>query len=219
MAPTAKRGARSGQVYVGITGHRPNRMPERHWDRVKRDLAAAMADIEAAYPGRQITLLSGIAEGADRLAAFVALGRGWKLHSILAFHRARFEEDFPTAFARGEFRALLEASDRVYEPTRDAHLKQPAEEGYHAVGQRLLELLEVLIAVWDGRSSRGKGGTVDVLEEARDKGKPVVWVHATKSQPVRNLQPRDTSPRSSPTPSASVPRRGSSRTRCTAATS
>jgi hypothetical protein len=147
-----------------------------------------MAGIEAAYPGRQITLLSGVAEGADRLAAFVALGRGWKLQSILAFRRARFEDDFPTAFAVGEFRALLEASDRVLEPKGDARLSKPAEEAYHAVGQRLLEQSDVLIAIWDGQRSRGKGGTVDVLEEALDRGIPVIWVHARKAQPVQHLR-------------------------------
>jgi hypothetical protein len=192
MTARARRAARSGKVYVGVTGHRPNRMPERHWDRIRQDLAGAMADIEAAYPGRQITLLSGVAEGADRLAAFVALGRGWKLQSILAFHRARFEADFPAAFAVGEFRALLKASDRVSEPKHDAHRRKPAEEAYHAVGQRLLERSDVLIAVWDGQRSRGRGGTVDVLEEALDKGIPVIWVHARKAQPVQHLQPRDT---------------------------
>lgn len=192
MTARGRRAARSGNVYVGVTGHRPNRMPERHWDRIKQDLADAMADIEAAHPGRQITLLSGVAEGADRLAAFVALGRGWKLQSILAFHRARFEDDFPTAFSVGEFRALLKASDRVSEPKRDAHLPKPAEDAYHAVGQRLLELSDVLIAVWDGQRSRGKGGTVAVMEEARDEGIPVIWVHARKALSVKRLQPRHT---------------------------
>jgi hypothetical protein len=188
---TSRHAARRRELCVGITGHRPNRMPERHWERIKGDLSEAMAEIEAAYPARQITLLSGVAEGADRLAAFVALGRSWRLHSILAFHRTRFEEDFPTPFATGEFRALLEASDQVIEPKQGAHQHTRTEEAYHAVGQQLLERSAVLIAVWDGQRSRGKGGTVDVLEEARDKGIPVKWVHASKTQPVKHLQPRN----------------------------
>jgi hypothetical protein len=165
-------------------------MPGRQWDRVKNDLAAVMADIEAAHPGRQITLLSGIAEGADRLAAFVALGRGWKLQSILAFSRARFQEDFPTSFAVGEFRALLKASEKVIEPMPAAHKHRLPEAAYHAVGQHLLELCDTLIAVWDGQPSRGKGGTVDVVDAALDKGIPVIWIHASKARPVKRLQPR-----------------------------
>src|SRR4029078_10466166 len=109
---TIKRPAKiTKTLRVGVTGHRPNRMPESQWARIKRDLAAVMAKVEATHPDHRLVLLSGIAEGADRLAAFAALGRGWSLHSILAFHRTRFEQDFPEPFAIGEFRALLAASE------------------------------------------------------------------------------------------------------------
>src|SRR5262245_36626546 len=100
-----KKPVRDRPLRVGVTGHRPNRLPEQEWDRIKNDLAEGMHDIEVAYPAHRVVLLSGLAEGADRLAAFVALGRGWRLRAILAFHRARFEEDFPSMFAVGEFRA------------------------------------------------------------------------------------------------------------------
>jgi hypothetical protein len=167
---------------VGVTGHRPNRMPLRNWDRVRSDLDRAMADIEAAHPGRTYVLASGLAEGADRLAAFVALGRGWGLRAVLAFHRTRFEEDFPTPSARGEFRALLAASEKIDEPKKNAHRGKPAEHGYDAVGQKLLAISSALIAVWDGEGSQGKGGTVDVIETARMQGIPVVWIHAVKTK-------------------------------------
>jgi len=172
---------------VGVTGHRPNRMPERNWARIKRDLAKVMAEIEAGRRGRRTLLLSGLAEGADRLAAGVALGLGWPLRAILAFHRTRFEDDFPEPFAIGEFRALLAASDVVEEPKKGAHVRKPPEDGYDAVGRRLLDLSNVLIAVWDGEGSRGKGGTVDVIEQARARGIPVVWVHARKALAPRWL--------------------------------
>jgi hypothetical protein len=179
-----------GKVFkVGVTGHRPNRMPAAEWDRIKADLARTMDRIAAGHPGKRGVLLSGLAEGADRLAAGVALGRGWKLAAILAFHRTRFEEDFPAPYALGEFRALLAASSAVEEPARRAHLGRPAEDGYHAVGQSLLDQSDALIAVWDGEGSRGKGGTVDVMDEARARGIPVVWVHASKPQKPKWLAP------------------------------
>ena len=153
-------------------------------------------------------LLSGIAEGADRLAAFVALGRGWSLRSILAFHRTRFEADFPEPFAVGEFRALLAASEAVEEPKKGAQFRQP-EDGYDAVARRLIASSDVLIAVWDGEGSRGKGGTVDVIEQAHIKGIPVIWVHARKAQSQRRLPAPDSASgmkrvgvRSSRTPAA-----------------
>jgi hypothetical protein len=164
-------------------------MPVAEWERIKSDLARVMDRIEARQPGKRGVLLSGLAEGADRLAACVALGLGWELQAVLAFHRTRFEEDFPAPFAVGEFRALLAASAAVEEPSRRAHLKKPPEEGYHAVGQSILDQSDALIAVWDGEGSRGKGGTVDVMEEARARGIPVYWVHASKPQRPQRLEP------------------------------
>lgn len=175
-------------LHVSVTGHRPNRMPERQWRGIKRNLAKAMAKIESENPGRPLVLVTGLAEGADRLAAFVALGRGWSLHAILAFHRSRFEKDFPDPYAIGEFRALLEASAKVEEPNKRWHARKAPERGYEAVGKRLLKLSEILIAIWDGKASRGKGGTVEVIKEAQGKKIPVYWLHSTKAQGLRLLQ-------------------------------
>lgn len=185
----ARQAADAGRLVVGITGHRPNRMPQAQWPRIRRELARAMAELETAHPSHAPVLYSGLAEGADRLAAFVALGRGWLLGALLAFHRKRFIEDFPDAYAVGEFRALLRASHTIQEPAAAAHKGKPPEEGYHAVGQHLLAVSQVLIAIWDGAGSRGKGGTVDVIADARARGIPVIWIHATKAQATRHLAP------------------------------
>jgi hypothetical protein len=162
-------------------------MPERHWERVKKDLNLVMAAIEARRGHRRPVLVSGLAEGADRLAAFVALGRGWSLRAILAFPRARFEQDFQAPFALGEFRALLDAAEAIEEPKQSAQARRRAEDGYHAVAQRLLALSDVLIAVWDGEGSRGPGGAVEVIERARARGIPIIWVHAKKAQKPRHI--------------------------------
>jgi hypothetical protein len=182
-------GKRPPPFVVGVTGHRPNRVPEVEWARIKAQLTDVMTGIEAEQPGRRCVLVSGLAEGSDRLAAFIALGRGWRLHAILAFHRSRFEQDFPAPFALGEFRALLAAADKVTEPGRSSHKGRPAEDGYHAVGEAILRSSDLLIAIWDGEGSRGKGGTIEVMESARDRGLPIVWVHATSPSPPQPLAP------------------------------
>jgi len=178
---------------VGITGHRPNRLPPQEYERIRRQLSQTMARIEKANPEVQPVLITGLAEGADRLAAFVALGRQWPLHAVLAFHRSRFEKDFADAYSLGEFRALLGASTEVGEPDPKWHRGRTAEDGYDAVGDRLVGDCDVIIAVWDGEASRGRGGTVRVIEEARAHGVPVVWIHATKEQSPRRLAPTKTS--------------------------
>lgn len=49
--------------------------------------------------------------------------------------------------------------------------------GFWAAGQRIVGLADVLLAVWDGSSSRGLGGTADVVAFAAECGVPttVVW--------------------------------------------
>lgn len=175
---------------VGVTGHRPDRLPADEVPRIVEDVCAVMTRIAASHPGRRCTLLSGLAEGADRIAAFAALGLGWRLTAILAFHRSRFEQDFPSELATGEFRALLKAATRIEEPRKGWDRGKPAEDGYHRVGERLVAQSEILIAVWDGEASRGRGGTTDVIDAARAQGVAVMWVHAARKQAPKLLKPR-----------------------------
>ena len=188
---TIKRPAKTTKTLrVGVTGHRPNRMPESQWDRIKRDLATVMAEVEATHPDRRPMLLSGIAEGADRLAAFAALGRGWSLRSILAFHRTRFEAGLSRA-VRHRRVPCAACRLRSRRGTQEGRAIPQPEDGYDAVARRLIASSDMLIAVWDGEGSRGKGGTVDVIEQAHARGIPVIWVHARKTQSPRRLRPPD----------------------------
>ena len=45
-----------------------------------------------------------------------------------------------------------------------------------AASQSMLDLVDTLIAVWDGQPARGYGGTADVVNEARRRGTPVLIV-------------------------------------------
>jgi hypothetical protein len=45
-----------------------------------------------------------------------------------------------------------------------------------AASERMLDLADQLVAVWDGLPARGYGGTADVVAAARRRGMPVVVV-------------------------------------------
>jgi hypothetical protein len=47
---------------------------------------------------------------------------------------------------------------------------EPSEEAFLAAGHRVVELSDLLIAVWDGKVARGKGGTADIVGYARELG-------------------------------------------------
>jgi hypothetical protein len=166
-------------IYRGaVTGHRPHRLQR------ERQLDEITAEIEAAYPGRRFTLLSGLAEGADRLAAHAALARGRALVAMLPFSRARYMEDFPDPAAQAEFEALLACAETVHEaPAADAYA-DPAQP-YAELGDRLLAAADAFIVIWDGKPAQGRGGTVDVMDAAGAKGIPVWWIHAAQDQPPK----------------------------------
>jgi len=74
---------------------------------------------------------------------------------------------------RRSYDQLIDKADRV------THLDfpEPSEQAYWAAGQEVVNRCDLLIAIWDGKPSRGLGGTGDVVEYARAAGKDVriIW--------------------------------------------
>jgi len=129
------------------------------------------------------TVVSPLAEGADRLVAQAIIQKGGRLESLLPMPREEYEKDFPTPESLREFNELLAKSHRVV-TTECGVLPTDAEYRQHAylrVGQETLNCCDILIALWDGNPSRGIGGTAHVVALAIDQKKPVFIV--STSQP------------------------------------
>ncbi len=184
-------------VTIGVVGHRPNRIPEGALPRIEADIAAVLAAIRAACaaalarhadvfaeaPSRPV-LLSALAEGADRYAALAALDGGMALSVALPFPVAAYERDFAESTSRAEYHALIAAADRVLVLPGD---HADSTRAYDAVGTVILENADVILAVWDGGASAGKGGTTDLVERAAAMGMPIVWVDALGKAPPKVL--------------------------------
>jgi CTP synthase (UTP-ammonia lyase) len=55
----------------------------------------------------------------------------------------------------------------------------PAEarkKAYEIVGHHVVNHCDVLIALWDGRPSRGRGGTAEIVAYAREKKCPMLII-------------------------------------------
>ena len=173
---------------VGVTGHRLGALADAGRAAVRDGIALALDTIErealalfkreaglfAPVPPT-LTLVSPLADGADQMAAEAGLARGWRLQTVLPFDRATYVRDFPEPGAAARFTALLEKSDCVLElpgdPDDDA-------EAYMAAGRATIAHCDVLIAVWDGRPPRGRGGTAEVVHLAVAQGTPVIHIPA-----------------------------------------
>lgn len=163
-------------VRIGVTGHRVLAETER----LEAGIEAALARIEGSHPGRPLVVISALAEGADRLIAGAVLKRpGSRMRAVLPLPKSDYLDDFAAPGSKEEFLRLLSRADEFTElPARATR-----DDAYAAANDRLLEGVDVLVAVWDGRDAQGAGGTAEVVARARARGLPLAWVHAGNRRP------------------------------------
>jgi hypothetical protein len=173
-------------IGVGITGHRAEVIGAQGIrslsDRIRETLlliaSAGSALLErerdcfAPGPPR-LRFISPIADGADQIAAEVALELGWELQAILPFDRHTYRASLGNDGARETFDALLGRAKGVLELPGD-----PAEslDAYVMTGRGTVAHCDILIAVWDGLPPRGRGGTGEVVQLALTRGTAIVHV-------------------------------------------
>jgi hypothetical protein len=180
---------------IGVTGHRTIDDPAAVAREVRRALALATARIAPAGSGDSaavdaagepagavcVEVVSALAEGADRLVAHVILEEpGATLTVVLPFAQDDYFDDFVTPESKSEFLELLGRAARV----QVAPPTESREEGYELAGRLVVEASDAMIAVWDGEPSRGRGGTAEIVDYAREKGVRVYWI-ATNGEGVR----------------------------------
>jgi len=158
-------------VVIGVTGHRKLIYEELLLSGVDE----ALHHIHEAFPNSRITIISPLAEGADRLVAWRAMGNtDAALVVPLPLDISEYMLDFSRISSKAEFVTLLEQAAQVIElPPLENR-----EDSYLAAGLYILEHSDVLIAIWDGRPARGPGGTGQIVAKAREMLIPIAWIFA-----------------------------------------
>ena len=132
----------------------------------------------------RLCFVSPIADGADQIAAAVALELGWELQAILPFERAAYRESLANHGARERFDELIERSACLLElPGNPVH----GLEAYVMTGRATVAHCDVLIAIWDGLPPRGRGGTGEVVQIALTRGTAIVHVPLAAEAEARIL--------------------------------
>jgi hypothetical protein len=161
---------------IGVTGHRVL----MEIDKIEQGIDAGIMAIQQHFPNKALTIVSALAEGADRLVAHRVLSHpGARLIAILPLERERYLLDFETESSRAEFDQLLRrAAEIVRLPGTESR-----EQAYAAAGLAMLDQAEVVMAVWDGNGAQGQAGTGEIVSRARQAQTPLVWVHAGNRAP------------------------------------
>jgi hypothetical protein len=180
------------RIRIGVTGHRT--LPETAL------LAAAVEEIltaryrEAFTPEARhaldratatpvaFTVISPLAEGADRLVAGAVLEHGGLLEALLPMPQEEYGKDFYTTESRRDFEDLLFHAHRTSVTDSGA---TPGEadyrrKAYRRVGEETVERCDILIALWDGKEPDSSCGTGSIVGVALEKKKPVFILSTTQ---------------------------------------
>jgi hypothetical protein len=195
-------------MQIGIAGHRSNKLDSESRtavDHALRTLYAmigeAIAKIALETQDRidstaapLIRIVSGLAEGADRIA-ITAAPADWRLEAVLPIPRSEYVRDFLGAAAasdsNAEFESLLARAASVTElpllPGVDVRDDAGRAQHYNALAAFLIRQIDLLVAVWDGRQADGPGGTAGVVARACSEGRPVLWIDPNHAATPRRL--------------------------------
>lgn len=182
-------------LVIGVTGHRSARMPQGVAAEVAARVdalmdviteeALAIARTDAAMfadvPPR-LSVVSALADGADQIVAEAARARGFALDAILPFERGEYGAGLEGEGSEQAMHRLAGEASCLFEVTSD----EP-DESYWLAGRATVAHADILLAIWDGEASRGRGGTADVVQLAIARGTPVIHLPLESRDDTRLL--------------------------------
>lgn len=167
---------------VGFAGHRTGIDPIVIAPAIEQQLRAL--DDQARRFGGSLHFYSSVADGADMLALDCADRLGLPLHVVLPVPERDFFAPFPHEAdrLRAEQRLAAVRSDPTRHTWRLAPTSMHLPEAYFEADTKIVEVADVLMVVWDGEPEAGLGGTAQIVELARAKGTPLIWIHKTTGE-------------------------------------
>jgi predicted Rossmann fold nucleotide-binding protein DprA/Smf involved in DNA uptake len=147
----------------GITGHQV--IPSEAIPFLKKGMADVIANTR-----EEIVCVSSLAAGADQLFAKAVLQAGGHLHAVIPCKN--YEKAFSGKAQITQFRKLLSKA----EETEMLEYESPSEEAFLKAGFLVVDLSDTLLAIWDGKKAKGKGGTADIVSYAERQNKEVILI-------------------------------------------
>jgi ABC-type multidrug transport system fused ATPase/permease subunit len=197
------------RIKIGVTGHRENLPEEdllkekirsvigfREWDTDRsikpNSIFSLFSNVEElkhiSNTPIAYSVLTAIAEGADRIVAKTVLEiENSTIEVVLPLSKEDYLQDFKTSESKLEFEKLLGLD---YNPVRlrnqnlndqyaseDIHEKR--NQSYLNAGKYIVDRCDVLLAIWDGEPARGRGGTAEIVNYARENDRPIIIISTT----------------------------------------
>ena len=159
---------------ISVTGHRD--LVVEDIPLVKEMVKAKLTELIEKFPTTPIVLLTGLAEGADRLVAHLALDLSIGIIAVLPMATAEYEKDFESSESIKEFRLLcgksirtITLSDAPWMTEGDWKIPGDARNDRYAnLGLFLAIHAEDMICLSNNKPNKKTGGTNDVISFKRD---------------------------------------------------
>jgi hypothetical protein len=104
------------------------------------------------------------------------LRHGGTLEAIIPFDG--YESGFAEGHDRQTYRRLLNSALKAEVLTRTGS----DEEAYFEAGKRVVDVSDLLVAVWNGKPAGGLGGTADIVRYAKQREKRVIHLNPPHAQ-------------------------------------
>ena len=173
---------------IGILGH--TKLDPQQIEELRKAVERAIDFIEQEFPDHYLTVLSPLADGAERMVAQEFMRRDTHLIPVLPVPLEEYLNDFgstddfrldpPGAELRREFRywlseCAIDLIEMPMTPTRRA--------AYVQAGCFIAEHSDVILAVWDGEHSGEGTITAQILTGAENLYKPICHIWAANFKP------------------------------------
>ena len=154
---------------IGVSGHR-DILPE-DIESTRQMSHQLLSSLKSSMPGTRITVISGLAEGADRIFAEAALALNMPIEAVMPMPLKYYKKDFDEASCAELERILnLDAVRCIELPLTpgldpdDSSWPEGARNTLYAnLSDDLRRRSNLLVAIWDGRYKDLAGGTADTV--------------------------------------------------------
>jgi hypothetical protein len=158
---------------IGFTGHQRIDHSER-WDWVRDQIRRVLKERTAEGD----RALSSLAEGGDQIFVESACALGLAVDVVLPSER--YETTFDGPAERARYFELLARAASV----KVLDYNEPSEEAYLEAGKYVVDHVDLLLTLWNGKPAAGKGGTGDIVEYARTLSIPTIHIHPDRFEVI-----------------------------------
>ena len=154
-------------IVIGVTGHRD--LVDAEIDEIRNEVRDLFLMLRARFPRTPLRVMSSLAEGADRLAARVALEAGIPVQAVLPMPAVHYRDDFGSQASRSEFDELCQQAEILQIPLAESEIiaantsSESRAVTYAEAGMFISAHCHILMAIWDGEHSDKVGGTAQIV--------------------------------------------------------